>query len=289
MHTGKTIAILFHESGRRIIGRYAITWLADYWRASGHKVIFLFGTGNFVPADAVIVHVDLSVVPDAYLEFAKHYPIALNAGIRDIRKSTVSPNLIRRGESYKGMVIVKTDLNSGGMPEKYAARPKLLYDIRAALDKIRLRPARRARQLPQRMRSHGYSVYESLDQVPGEIMKSNRYVIEKFLPEFENNLYHVRNMRFLGSGVVCTRVGSTYPIVRETNICEVREEVEPHPDMVKFVKEMGMEYGKIDYVMHEGRPVVIDVNKTTGGGPPPVSAAIENSRRIMASGLYDYL
>src|SRR5262249_4840512 len=115
----RRIAILFHENNRaRHLRTYAITFLAEFWRRDGHRVYFLFGTRKFVPADLILVHVDLTIVPDEYLEFASRYPIALNKGAKDVRKSQISISLVKRGDLYPGKVIVKTDLNSGGYLER---------------------------------------------------------------------------------------------------------------------------------------------------------------------------
>src|SRR5436309_8684921 len=119
----KTIGILFHENNReRDLCGYAVTFLAEFWRQDGHRVHHLFGTRKFVPADLLLIHVDLSVVPDEYLEFASRYPIALNKAAKDIRKSLISTNLVRQGDRYSGQVIVKSDLNSGGFPEQILRR-----------------------------------------------------------------------------------------------------------------------------------------------------------------------
>ena len=108
----KTIAILFHENTHPLIARrYTIAHMAWFWREDGHRVIFLHGTRKFVPADLCLVHADLSVVPEDYLEFARQYPITVNGEIRDIRKSSFSENLVRPRDGYVGPVIVKTDLN----------------------------------------------------------------------------------------------------------------------------------------------------------------------------------
>ncbi|MDR9365401.1 MAG: hypothetical protein RI575_08690 [Balneolaceae bacterium] len=58
-------------------------------------MIFLFGTDRFVPADLLFMHVDLSIVPDEYFEFAEKYPIENNGNIKDIRKSTYGTHLNR--------------------------------------------------------------------------------------------------------------------------------------------------------------------------------------------------
>jgi hypothetical protein len=83
------IAILFHKR-QRATGHYLIRSFVEAWRAVGIEAIELFGTDRFVPADLVLVHVDLSVVPQEYLDFACQYPAVLNGEVADVRKSTVS-------------------------------------------------------------------------------------------------------------------------------------------------------------------------------------------------------
>ena len=119
MTARRRIAILMHEKdGEHTIHQYVITLLADHWREDGHEVFFLFGTKRFVPADLIIVHVDLSVVPDSYLRFAARYPVAVNGRVRDIRKSTFSTGLLRPDDLWQGPVIVKSDFNYAGEPER---------------------------------------------------------------------------------------------------------------------------------------------------------------------------
>ena len=87
----RRIAILWHARDRtRRLDRYVITRFADYWREGGHEVRFVFGPGQFVPADIAVLHVDLSVVPEPYLELAARYPVGINGRVRDIRHSAFS-------------------------------------------------------------------------------------------------------------------------------------------------------------------------------------------------------
>ena len=96
---------------------YLVDNFARFWREDGLEVVYLYGTDWFVPADLVLVHVDLSVVPESYIEFAARYPIVLNGRVRDIGKSAISGYLVHPGDDWDGPVIVKTDLNSGGYAE----------------------------------------------------------------------------------------------------------------------------------------------------------------------------
>ena len=113
------IVNLFHKNDRFYNpARYIVHDMAGFWRADGHEVVYVYGVKRHVPADLLLVHVNLSVVPEEYLEYALRYPIALNGRVRDIRKSTLSRNLVAYGDDWDGPVIVKTDLNYAGQPER---------------------------------------------------------------------------------------------------------------------------------------------------------------------------
>ena len=120
----RKIAILYHENHRGRPLNYVINHYAEFWRAGGLEVVSLFGVSEFVPADLVIVHVDLSVVPDEYLDFANRcYPIVLNGEVKDIRKSTFSQLLLKPGDPCDGKVIVKSNYNYAAEPERELGVP----------------------------------------------------------------------------------------------------------------------------------------------------------------------
>ena len=96
----RKVAILYHEKQRGKKLNYIIDCYSEYWRADGHEVIPLFGVAQFVPADLIIVHVDLSVVPEEYLDFARRYPVVLNGAVKDIRKSTYSWLRLKPDDAY---------------------------------------------------------------------------------------------------------------------------------------------------------------------------------------------
>jgi len=278
----RTIAILFHENNRkRDLYSYAVTFLAEFWRQDGHRVHHLFGIRKFVPADLLLIHVDLSVVPDEYLEFASRYPIALNKAAKDIRKSLISTNLVRQGDRYSGQVIVKTDLNYGGSPEQILKR----------------NPSRWKRLLPRRFvgdttddpgfkAPFDYRIYDSFAEVPPVVFKRNDVVVEKFLPEQEENLFFVRHYEFLGDCATCTRLGALDPIVKDQTVVRI-EEIDPHPEIVHARNRLNFDYGKFDYVIHNGRPVLLDANKTTGADRVS-SRELNARRRQRANGIYSY-
>jgi hypothetical protein len=283
--TRRRFAILFHENATEgTLKNYLITRLADHWREDGHDVIFLFGLSDFVPADLVIVHVDLSVVPDRYLEFARRYPVAINGRVKDIRKSTVSKNLVQQGDSYDGRVIVKSNLNHAGVPERSLAvnGPGPLSLASRLLDRYRrARSAKFGSPLD-------YHIYENPQQVPRRYFQQKDLIVEKFLPEIDNGLYCIRNFYFLGDRTACIRRKGRHPIVNGSTYIEV-ERVDPHPEIIAMRETLGFDYGKFDYVVIDGRAVLLDVNKTIGWPRGPDTPEAQAMRRERAQGIYDYL
>ena len=55
--------------------------------------------------------------------------------------------------------------------------------------------------------------------------------------------------------------------------------------MVKLREQMGFDYGKFDYVIHEGKPILLDANKTVGAGTLPMTEERIRVRRYRAQGL----
>ena len=278
----RTIAILFHENNRkRDLSIYAITFLAEFWRKDGNRVRYLFGTRKFVPADLLLIHVDLSVVPDEYLEFANRYPIALNRAAKDIRKSLISANLVRSGDPYSGKVIVKTDLNYGGFPERIIRRNSSFWKRLLLRRFVRDNTDGSGFKTPS-----DYQIYDSLAEVPPVVFERNDVVVEKFLSEQEENLFFVRHYEFLGDRATCMRLAATNPIVKDQTVVRI-EEVEPHPEIVQARERLNFDYGKFDYVLNDGRPVFLDANKTTGADRV-CSRELNARRRQRANGIYSY-
>ncbi len=283
----KSIALIFHENERiQNVPRFAIWHLAEIWRRENFKVFFLFGVKKHIPADVAILHVDLTVVPDIYMDFANRYPFVLNGEIKDISKSSFSGQKISPDEGYKGPVIVKSDLNYAGQPEK-----RLLgnYLSRLALRiSCRWLPSHRfgSRGAAPNFRSpYDYLILDSLLSVPREWLSHEHILVEKFIPEMQDGLYCQRVYHFLGERGVCVLRRSRCPIVNASNVVN-REVVAVHPEVVKIAKSMKFDYGKFDYVMHEGKPALLDANKTPGSGETPLFFSM---CREWATGIRSYI
>lgn len=280
------VAILFREDqGPQDVERYMVSKLVAVWRRAGLQVSLLFGArGRFVPADVLLVHVDLSVVPERYLALAEQYPIALNANVGDIRKSVTCGQMASPGDAYAGPVIVKSELNYGGLPERLNGGS--LKRLTAQLAD-RLSPSRLRIRTPT-----DYKVFPNIGAVPAACFRDRRLVVQKFLPEMEDGLYHVRYYTVLGDRATCFRSASDHPIVKASNRLRV-EQIKPHQEIIDIRRRFRLDYGKLDYTVHEGRVVLLDVNKTMGGIPnseePATQAVREAVWEERAKGMYSYL
>lgn len=284
------IAVLFHEQDSNP-ENYIINNLARIWRSDGHSVVYLYGTARLVEADILFLHINLSLVPDRYRQFAARYPVVLNGRITDIRKSRISTDRLSRGDEWSGPVIVKSDLNYAGWPEQRFNQYFLLtwLELRFPLlqrARIKLYEMRH-QDLP--MCTSDYKIFAGIDDVPPKWLASHRVIAEKFLPERENGLYHVRIYQALGSRWTCMRLSSPHPIIKAHNSISA-EEIAPEPEIEQWRRTYHLDFGKIDYVIHNGRTVVLDINKTTGYTPGSgLNEELEQGRRRIAEGLYDYL
>lgn len=283
----KSIAVIFHQKERKgDIPQFAIWHLAEIWKKEGIRVHFLFGANDYVPADLAILHVDLTTVPQEYSELATRYPLALNGNITNIRKSLISVNRIAPGDGYSGPVIVKSDLNFAGQPER-----KLLGSpISRLAFRLRCRLPSRVKKIlgpvPHFRSSSDYTIYETLRSVPRDWFSRKDVVIEKFVPEIQDGLFCLRIYHFLGPRGVCMLWKSRDPIIKASSEIVKREPVAVHPGIVKLAARMGFDFGKFDYVIREGEPVLLDANKTPGAANTAAFSAICPE---WAAGIHVYL
>jgi hypothetical protein len=285
------VVILLHVRDRRAEERPYIVWgLRERWVAAGVETVVSCGPLALRDGDAVVNHVDLTVTPPAYRDVLARAALAVNGACLDVSKRGVSALLLRPGEAWDGPVIVKTDANCGGKSEARfagaAPAARVLRALRLAAGSLAGRSGRaRARwRATERIPTEAYPVFPSLADVPSGVLENEALVVERFRPEREGDLYALRTYHVFADRFISRRVLSTQPIVKSGGVVR-REEVEPHEDVVAAARRFGLDFGKIDYVVHDGRAFVIDVNRTPTFGPRLDEAKRLWTGEVLAPGL----
>ena len=264
------IAILHHAHTDPENPKYLLYYCCQNWVQWGHSIFHINGTDRPLPAaDLLILHVNLSVVPLAYIEVAQNYPVVINKKIIDITSQVFSEIIINQTVNYDGPVIVKTRNNYGGLPERELVR----IDSKNPFTNIKeflwrqsgwLRPWRNVEWLTN------YPVYASVKEVPSGVWQNKQLIVEKFLPERgKDGNYHVREWLFFGDREIHFKNISRDPVIRGFN-SHTREylALDDVPVELRATRtRLGFDYGKFDYAIHNGKPVLYDINKTIGAAP----------------------
>jgi hypothetical protein len=251
--------------------KFLIGSLADHWIDAGHGVSVVAGLDNWPDGDIAIMHLDVSVTPEAYTEASRRYPVVVNGAVTDIRKTRVSRHLVKPDDAWTGPVIVKTDLNFSGIPELQAAE-----QFRRDGKPSDLPPG------PIVSTTQPYPILGSVREVPDAVWSNPGLVVERFLPERDARGYWLRIWVFLGDRERCGRYCGSEPVLKAANI-GVREPATV-PDELRAERErLGFDYGKFDFAIHDGRPILYDANRTPG--TPPPSPEIEASNARIAGGI----
>lgn len=256
------LLILVHEYDRFQfrpwgIGRYTSGYLLfdvlAKLRERRHEIVVSNGIPERqVAAEAVFMHVDATVLPEEYVEFAKRYPVGINTHVKDISKQKISSAILRRGDHWDGPVIVKSNLNSSGNPERRLNR-------RAA--------AKGAKPpFPDARAKDDYEVFDKTEAVPEAIFDDPWLAVEKFLPEREIDGYAIRFWTFCGNQERCTRYVAADESLKAKNF--IRSEPVPVPDSLREIRSaLRFDYGKFDFVVHDGKAILLDANKTMDRSP----------------------
>ena len=261
METGQTLVIIHNKKqifDRQTSNRfYLIDYFRKSWEASGLIIKDVYGTDEFIPADAAFLHIDLSVIPDEYLSFASRYHRVINGQVHDIRKSVISKNLISKDEAYEGQVIVKTDLNAGGGPERSSIFIERTYHYLWRILPAWAKPVGIYSQ-------KDYTIFENPALVPRKFYHDPKLVVEKFLPEKWGKIYCHRRYYFLGEKEVNQLWLSKDPLCFSGDEIVLNKPV--IPELRSLRKKLGFDFGAFDYVMRDGNIILFDVNKTPGVG-----------------------
>ncbi len=279
--TGTTITVLAHAAQGLSSGHF-FAEAARHWVAGGGRLLVHRGLAAPPPADLGVLHVDLTRVPESYLTLARRYARCINSGAVDIAKRTVSRQLVVPGDAYEGPVIVKSDRNFGGMPERLvglsqAGRLKRLWD-------------RLAECLPAawtgRLRSGRYFVLPSPRAVPGWVWRRRELVVERFLVERQGPHFAINMWFFLGEvDCVATSLATTPQVKAATTVQRLPLHDRVPEPLRRRRQELGFDFGKFDYVMVGGEPHLLDANRTPHCGPSGFSDRGREICRRLAAGL----
>jgi len=285
------ILILLHRKDSAWnFGNYLIEFVMREWETAGFTVRVIRGIRPRVEADLVIPHVDLTVIPEEYRDFFSTYSNVINRSVQDISKSRISSNIVGRNDAYAGPVIIKTDLNCGGLPERLASSSRLerwkrLSGANRLLAKLRRRDlSHHSWKSVQYLKPSDYPVFSSVDKVPEAIFRNRNLVVERFLPERYGSDFCVRYYYFLGSAGINLRFWSKDNVVKAATSFKV-EEVPVPGELCEIRKRLGFDYGKFDYVLRDGQVVLFDVNRTPGTAMLQRWGLIDKVARHLAGGI----
>ena len=258
------IAILTHEFDEFGDTNYFLSKVVEIWRSRGIRISVLKGPWPKIDADVAIMHCDMTVVPEEYKKSLRHFPIVLNGLVTDISKKHISANLVHRHDGYQGPVIVKTNRNFGGHREaEVTARRSLL---RRCIHRFR-------RTLPWTFRAEigvwSYPIYNSVTEVPLPIWFNPDLVVERFLPERQDEFYCMRTWLFLGEAELNLLMFANQPIIKSPVAVRI-EEAEVPEELRHIRRKLGFDYGKLDYGIVDGRVVLYDANRTPAVGTASV-------------------
>jgi hypothetical protein len=252
------IAVITHEydrfqSRRGVLLRrdspYMLFDMLAELKRRGHSVRILRGPSTAHDADIAVLHVDATVTPADYVEYARGFPVCLNIGATDISKRRISGATVTRDSGWSGPVIVKSNLNHSGQPEKHMNRQS--------------ERAGKPLPFPGVEGLARYEIHNSLADVAEELFSRSDLVVEKFIPEIEPDGFAARFWVFCGDRERCTRYVSPQSLVKGDDT--IRSEPVPVPHELRALRrQLGFDYGKFDFVVHDGKAVLLDANKTPG-------------------------
>ena len=241
-------------------GLYVARLLRDRWIESGIEVEATDWLAEPAGPDVLVFpHFDLTKTPAPYIEPLNACARVLNRKVTDISKRLISRYLVKSPEEHEGAVIVKSNLNFGGAPEA-----RLL--ARRGGEMLRRIEATRRQPWPVSglFGKEGYPIFAKSSFVPARAWTNPALVIEKFLPEMEGEHYCLRQHIFLGDREINSRSVGTHPLVKSKNVIrrELLDAAAVPAEVRELRQSLGFEYGKFDYVIHEGQAIVFDVSRT---------------------------
>lgn len=246
-----------------------------HWTPEGNRVLVHRGVKTPPPpGDLAILHVPLTHVPQRLSDLATHYPRTVNGSVTDTSKRRIATDLLEKDDRYDGPVIVKTDLNHTGGTERRLRRESRSWRKRLLYQMERRLPPHWFGRLPQ----NRYLVFERKSLVPGWVWRSRGLVVQPFHAERRGGHFVLHQWYFCGDRDCVSTFLSTDPLVK---LATVTERLPLHKDVPDEIRrrraELKFDYGKFDYVIADGVPILLDANNT-----PDEGAGQEKHPRVLA-------
>jgi hypothetical protein len=278
----KTIAVLTHARDDFDANDYFLRLLFPQWQRRGFTVRVVRGVEASSPtATLAIAHVNLTIVPPDYRRFAEGFPVTINGGVGDISKTRIGTHMVQRAGEYDGPVIVKTDLNYGGRPERWQIHSA------SRLGRLRLRLEQ---HVPWSwsgvLDASEYKIYERARDVPRAVWWNSGLVVQRYLPERQGSYFCLRQWIFFGDREMSSIAYADSPLVKARNTLK-RERDVPIPDQLREVRaRLGFDYGKFDFGIVGGEVVLYDANRTpTRSRDLAVTPDLESATAQLADGI----
>jgi hypothetical protein len=258
-----TIVALAHKAFGLEAGTTLSIIAREYWAPLGHRFLVHRGLKTPPPGDLAIPHVPLTHLPPRYAALTARYPRTINGAVTDVSKRRIVTDLVTADDSYIGAVMVKTDLNHAGAAERLLRRRRrgLVASLLATMQ----------RRLPPhwfgRLPYDKYMMFERKSDVPAWVWRSRGLVVQPFHVERRGDLFALHQWYFLGSHECVSTFLSHDPVVK---LASVVERLPLHQDVPEAIRrrraELKFDYGKFDYVISNGVPILLDANNTPNEG-----------------------
>nr|CRH05660.1 protein of unknown function [Candidatus Magnetococcus massalia] len=250
---------------------FFIRYLMEYWQAAGYKIAVQQGLQTPPQTQLAINHIKDTYTPEAYQKLFNRFPYTMNGGLNDISKQAISHDGLSRESDHNSTVMVKSRLNGGG---RWEAK---LTAVREGLPPV----------VPGQ--GENYHVYSALSQVPEAIWQSQTAFVQPFYREESAHGYVLRCCYVVGQRRLHTIAFADHPIIYWHN-CSAPTVVE---DPVKnffasYCQQVGLEVGAIEYLLVDGEPKVLDVNRTPAL-PASMVESYSDQLRWLSAGIDRYL
>ena len=105
---------------------------------------------------------------------------------------------------------------------------------------------------------------DSVAEVGEAVWADPSLVVERFVPEEDGDGgFVLRTWVFMGARERCTRSVTAGRISKAADVLRY-EPAEVPPEIRAERERLGFDFGKFDFVIHKGEPVLLDANRTPG-------------------------